>query len=104
MNMYMYTFAHVYGDQIKLLGVFFCHSLFYSLETGHLTEPGVCVFSPIRLAASNPSGPPTSILSPPALMLLGCVWSGLYMRDGESELRTSCLWYSTPGATLQPPF
>lgn len=46
MNMYMHTFAHVHGDQIKLLGVFFCHSLFYSLETGYLTEPGVCVFFP----------------------------------------------------------
>lgn len=94
MNMYVHTFAYVHGDQIKLLGVLFCHSVFYFLETGYLTEPGVRMFSPIRLAASNPSGPPTSILWHPVLMLLGCVWSGLYTRAGESELRTSCLRYS----------
>lgn len=95
MNMYVHTFAYVHEDQIKLLGVLFCHSLFYSLETGYLTEPGVCVFSSIRLAASNPSGPPNSIPQHPALKLLGCVWSGLYMSAGESEFRTSCLRYST---------
>lgn len=84
MNICMHTFAHVHGDQVKLLSVFFYNSLSYSLETGYLTEPGLCVFSSIRLAANNPSGPPTYVFQPPVLVLWECVWSGLCMGTGES--------------------